>query len=166
MLKSATSDSLQPKSYRPVALLPILSKVLERVVFGQFVKFLDDYNLVHPNLHGSRAAHSTSTALIQLYDKWAGECDKYKMIGVLICDQSAAFDLCDPYLLVEKLKLLGMEDTAAAWVWSYLYGRQQSCFVDENLSVPLDLLPCVLFCRNSMIYGTKPTGYHVFNPQS
>jgi hypothetical protein len=38
------------------------------------------------------------------------------MVGVLICDQSAAFDLCDHYLLVEKLKLLGMEDAGAAWV--------------------------------------------------
>ena len=142
LLKSSTADSLQPKSYRPVALLPILSKVLEKVVFGQFVKFLEDNNLVHPNLHGSRAAHSTSTALIQLYDKWADECDKDKIVGVLICDQSAAFDLCDHYLLVEKLKLLGMEDTAAAWVLSYLSGRKQSCFVDGNLSVPMELLPC------------------------
>ena len=133
LLKSSTADNLQPKSYRPVALLPILSKVLEKVVFGQFVQYLEHNNLVHPNLHGSRAAHSTSTALIQLYDRWA---------GVLICDQSAVFDLCDHYLLVEKLKLLGMEDAAAAWVWSYLSGRRQSCFVDGKLSSPLDLLPC------------------------
>ena len=71
LLKSPTADSLLPKSYRPVALLPILSKVLERVVFSQFVKYLEDNNLVHPNLHGSRSSHSTSTALIQLYDMWA-----------------------------------------------------------------------------------------------
>ena len=133
LLKSSTADNLQPKSYRPVALLPILSKVLEKVVFGQFVQYLEHNNLVHPNLHGSRAAHSTSTALIQLYDRWA---------GVLICDQSAVFDLCDHYLLVEKLKLLGREDSAAAWVWNYLSDRRQSCFVDGKLSSPLDLLPC------------------------
>ena len=65
------------------------------------------------------------------------------MVGVLVCYQSAAFDLCDHYLLVEKLKLMGLEDTAAAWVWSYLSGRQQSCFVDGQLSSPLNLLPCV-----------------------
>ena len=69
LLKSTTADPLLPKSYRPVALLPILSKVLDKVVFGQFVEYLDENNLVHPNLHGSRAGHSTSTALIQLYDK-------------------------------------------------------------------------------------------------
>ena len=70
------------------------------------------------------------------------ECEKDKIVGVLICDQSAAFDLCDHNLLIEKLKLLGMEDTAVAWMWSYLSGRQQSCFVDGNLSAPLNLLSC------------------------
>ena len=79
---------------------------------------------------------------MQLYDRWAEEIEDGKMVGVLVCDQSAAFDLCDHYLLVEKLKLMGLEDTAAALVWSYLSGRQQSCFVDGQLSSPLNLLPC------------------------
>ena len=65
-----------------------------------------------------------------------------KMVGVLICDQSAAFDLCDHYLLVEKLKLMGVEDEAAGWIWSYLSGRKQSCFVDGQLSSAIDLLAC------------------------
>jgi hypothetical protein len=67
---------------------------------------------------------------------------KGKMVGVLVCDQSAAFDLCDHYLLVEKLKLMGLEEPATSWIWSYLTGRQQSCFVDGNLSSPLDLFSC------------------------
>ena len=46
------SDPLLPKSYRPIALLPILSKVLEKIVFSQLVKFLEGNNLIHPNLHG------------------------------------------------------------------------------------------------------------------
>ena len=142
LLKSASSDPILPKSYRPIALLPILSKVLEKIVFSQLVEYLEVNNLIHPNLHGSRAAHNTSTALIQLYDKWADEIDDDKMVGVLVCDQSAAFDLCDHYLLVEKLKLMGVDDSAAAWIWSYLSGRKQSCFVDGNISSPLNLLSC------------------------
>ena len=142
LLKSFSADPLLPKSYRPVALLPILSKVLEKIVFSQLVQYLEDNNLIHPNLHGSRSAHNTSTALIQLYDKWADEIDEGKMVGVLVCDQSAAFDLCDHYLLVEKLKLMGLEESATSWIWSYLTGRQQSCFVDGHLSSPLDLFSC------------------------
>jgi hypothetical protein len=48
LLKSLSSDPLLPKSYRPVALLPILSKVLEKIVFTQLVKYLEENNLIHP----------------------------------------------------------------------------------------------------------------------
>ena len=142
LLKSSQCDPLLPKSYRPVALLPVLSKVMEKVVFGQLVKYLEDNQLIHPNLHGSRSGHNTSTALIQLYDEWVDQVEEGKMVGVLICDQSAAFDLCDHYLLVEKLKLMGVGGREAAWMWSYLTDRKQSCFVDGQLSSPLDLLAC------------------------
>ena len=142
LLKSSTCDPLIPKSYRPVALLPILSKILEKVVFNQLVHYLEQNGLVHPNLHGSRAGHSTATALSQLYDAWVEEVEQGKMVGVLICDQSAAFDLCDHYLLVEKMKLMGVRVEAAQWFLSYLSGRKQSCMVDGQLSAPLDLLQC------------------------
>ena len=142
LLKSSSADPLLPKSYRPIALLPILSKVLEKMVFSQLVTYLEQNNLIHPNLHGSRSGHSTATALIQLYDRWADDIEDGKMVGVLVCDQSAAFDLCDHHLLVEKLKVMGVEDSSVAWIRSYLSGRKQSCFIDGNLSSPLDLLPC------------------------
>ena len=115
---------------------------MEKIVFVQLVQYLEDNKLIHPNLHGSRAGHNTSTALIQLYDRWADEIEEEKMVGVLVCDQSAAFDLCDHYLLVEKLKLMGLEDSATSWIWSYLSDRRQSCFIDGHLSSPLDLLSC------------------------
>ena len=52
LLKSADSDPLLPKSYRPVALLPVLSKILEKIVFSQLVNYLEENNLIHSNLHG------------------------------------------------------------------------------------------------------------------
>ena len=63
-------DPLVAKNYRPVALLPIFSKILERMVFNQLVCYLDSNNLIHPNHHGSRTGYSTATALIQMYDTW------------------------------------------------------------------------------------------------
>ena len=142
LLKSQSSDPILPKSYRPVALLPILSKVLEKAVFTQLVTYLESNHLVHPNLHGSRAEHNTSTALIQMYDKWVEEVNDGKLVGVLVCDQSAAFDLCDHFLLIEKLRLMGLEESALSWVRSYLSDRQQSCYVDGHISAPLSLLEC------------------------
>ena len=64
------------------------------------------------------------------------------MVGVLICDQSAEFYLCDHYLLVEKMKLMGVRVEAVQWFLSYLSGHKQSCMVDGKLSAPLDLLQC------------------------
>ena len=56
-------DPLCPQNYRPVALLSILSKILERVVFQQVVEYMEG-NTLHPSHHGSKAKHSTCTAVI------------------------------------------------------------------------------------------------------
>ena len=64
-------DLLNPKNSRPVAIVPIFSKVLERAIFNQLVKYLTDNQLLHPNHHAYRASHNSNTALIQMYDIWA-----------------------------------------------------------------------------------------------
>ena len=63
LMKGSDCDRLLPKSYRHVALLPVLSKILEKAVFNQLVQYLEENSLIHPNLHESRAGHSTGTAL-------------------------------------------------------------------------------------------------------
>ena len=91
---------------------------MEKVVFSQLVEYLEQNKLIHPNLHGSRVGHNTYTALLQLYDKWVEEIEDDKMVGVLFCDQSAAFDLCDHTILVDKLRLMGLEE-GAGWQLSF-----------------------------------------------
>ena len=132
-------DTMTPKNYRPVALLPIVSKILERVVFNQLVEYLDKNGLLHPNHHGCRHDHSTATALIQMYDQWTEEVDQGNMVGVMMIDLSAAFDMVDHPLLLQKLQLFGLEDAALNWVSSYISGRSQSVIVDGCLSPPLDI---------------------------
>ena len=109
---------------------------------SQLVEYLEHNSQIHPNLHGSRSGYNTSTALLQLYDKWVQEVEEWKMVGVLFCDQSSAFDLCDHSLLIEKLKLMGVDDSALHWIKSYLSNRKQSCFIDGELSTPLNLFDC------------------------
>ena len=156
LLKSFSADTLLPKSYRPVALLPIFSKVLEKIVFVQLVQYLEDNKLIHPNLHGSRARHNTSTTIIQLYDRWADEIEEGKMVGVFVCDQSAAFDLCDHYLLVEKLKLMGLEDSATSWMWSYLSDRKQSCFMLHIWSLVTSLRSAFMWSTSGKYWWASP----------
>ena len=70
-------DPLNPQNYRPVAILPILSKILEKDIFIQIMEYMDRNQLIHPNHHGFRAAHSTTTGRIQMYDSWV-EAGEYK----------------------------------------------------------------------------------------
>ena len=132
-------DPLEPKNYRPVALLCIVSKVLERAVFTQIVEFMKTQNLFHPNHHGFRAGHSTTTAMIQMFDSWVDAVDKGDLVGVCMLDMSAAFDVVDHSILLKKLKLYGFDDGAVQWMKDYLSGRSQAVYVDGALSSFLDV---------------------------
>ena len=118
-------DTLAPKNYRPVALLPVFSKILERIVFNQLVKYLEAQKLIHPNHHGSRPGHSTATALIQMYDTWVEEVDDGNLVGVMMVDFSAAFDMVDHDILLKKLQLFGFDDMTLSLMKSYLSGRSR-----------------------------------------
>ena len=61
-------ETVLAKNYRPVALLPIISKILERAVFAQVIKYFESNHLLHPSHHGFRSLHNTSTALLQMFD--------------------------------------------------------------------------------------------------
>ena len=130
-------DILNPKNYRPVAILPILSKILERAIFEQVVEYFEDNNLFHPNHHGFRKHHNTCTALLQMYDGWVEAADKGDLTGVCLLDMSAAFDTVNHSLLLQKLRLYGFSQDSLAWMSSYLSGRVQSVCIDGTLSPAL-----------------------------
>ena len=65
-----------------------------------------------------------------------------QLVGIMMIDQSAAFDHCDHSILVQKMKLLGVEEDAACWLESYLSQRSQSTLMDGYLSAALPLPPC------------------------
>ena len=74
------------------------------------------------------------TAIIEMYDRWVESIEKGDMAGVMMIDLSAAFDLVDHQLLLQKLELMGFEKSAIVWMWSYLYARSQCVYVDGKLS--------------------------------
>ena len=130
-------EILYPKNYRPVSLLPVFSKVLERCIFLQMVRYLEENNLLHPSHHGFRAKHSTSTALIQMFDSWIEAFEDDEVSAVLMLDMSAAFDVVDHQILLNKLELYGFEVSTLYWIKSYLSNRYQSVCIEGHLSDPL-----------------------------
>ena len=132
-------DPLLPKNYRPVAILCVLSKVVERVVYLQVVDYMNRNNFFHPNHHGFRAHHSPASAMIQMYDTWVQAVDKGQLTGVCMLDMSAAFDVVDHGILLEKLKLYGFDIGALKWMEDYLTGRSQAVYIDGALSAFLSV---------------------------
>jgi hypothetical protein len=139
LLKSQDKSKLACSSYRPVSLLPVLSRVVEKALFTQLSDYLENNNLLHPNHHGGRKNHNTTTALIQLHDEWLAAAEEGMMTGVMMTDLSACYDLWDHKIGLKKAELLGLEPDACAWVNSYVSGRSQSCSVDGYLSSALKL---------------------------
>ena len=108
--------------------------------------YLEENRLIHPNHHGGRKGHSTTTALVQMYNNWMEQLEEGHLVGIMMIndddDKSAAFDVCDLKLLIEKLKLLGVEEKSACLMENYLINRSQSTLVDGYISAPIPLPPC------------------------
>jgi hypothetical protein len=138
-LYKGKGSKLDPKNYRPVAILPILSKVLERAMFQQVVTYMDANNFYNPSHHAYRSFHSTTTAMLQMYTTWLEALEEGDMAGVCMIDMSAAFDVVDTELLLEKLKLYGFDRNSVQWIWSYLTYRSQTVYIEGSLSGHLAL---------------------------
>ena len=95
-------------NYRPVALLPKTSKILERAFFAQVADYLNSNELVDPAHHGFRSMHKTSTALLQMFDTWLEALENDEISAVIMPGLIAAFDVVDHNILLEKLALYGL----------------------------------------------------------
>ena len=74
------------------------------------------------------------TAMIHMYDVWTESMEQGEMAAAMMIDLSAAFDMVDHNLLLEKLSILGFKPDAHDWIRSYLSNRFQRVFVDGHLS--------------------------------
>ena len=134
-------DVSHPENYRPVSLLSSVSKVCEKAIFIQLVTYFESNNLIHPSHHGFRADHNTTTALIEMADRWVESFDEGKLSAVVALDMSAAFDLVDRNILKEKLLAYNLDLSMVNWIDSYLTGRKQRVYIDGVLSeeLPVDV---------------------------
>ena len=127
-------SQLKRENYRPVAILSPLSKILEKVIYVQMYNYFETRKLFHPSLHGYRDGRSTMTALLSMYDKWVSAANDGKVSGIVLVDLSAAFDLVPASILIEKLKIYGLDQNFIDWIHSYLTDRHQSVWIDHIFS--------------------------------
>ena len=80
-----------PNNYRPISILPTISKIIERHVATQLFDYLKQHNLLYANQSGFREYHSCCTALLKLIDLWLTDIDDGKCIGTIFLDLKKSF---------------------------------------------------------------------------
>ena len=116
-------STLDPGNYRPVSILNVLSKILERAAHSQLSDYLEKRGLLFENQSGFRGGYSTDSCLIGLSDFIKEELGKGNLVGMVLIDLQKAFDTVDHTVLMGKLESIGV--SSLSWFDSYLSGRKQ-----------------------------------------
>ena len=112
-------------NHRPISVLPILSKILEKHVASSLSVFLRDNNLLYELQLAFRSGHSAETALIRLTDQILKNMDNDEVTGLVFIDFRKAFDVIDHELLLKKLSIYAATPSSVAWFKSYLSEKKQ-----------------------------------------
>ena len=131
-------DSTLTRNYRPVSVLPTVSKIFERLMQKQIISYIDRF--LSPYMCGYRKGYSTQTALLSLIERWKITLDKKGFVGAILMDLSKAFDTINHELLIAKLHAYGFSNSALNLVLDYLSERWQRVKVNATFSSWSELL--------------------------
>ena len=134
-----SGDKTQVNNYRPISLLPVFSKVLEKCMAVRLIDFIDDHNQLYKYQFGFRPRHSTNMALHLLVDKIVGSLDKGESLVGVSLDFRKAFDTIDPFILLQKLSAYGIRGNMYAWFSNYLSNRLQYVEIQNIKSSPEEI---------------------------
>ena len=123
-----------PENYRPISILPAISKVMERIMYDQIYEYLDENSILSENQFGFRKSYSTASALLDCTNSWYVNMDRKMFNLVVLLDLKNAFDTVNHDILVQKLELYGITGNALAMIQSYLSDRKQKCQLGDVMS--------------------------------
>ena len=129
-----SGDATEMDNYRPISVLPTLSKLFEKFVYSQIYEYLLKYNLIHQNQSGFRSKYSCQTALTKLVDDLLREMDRGNYTGILFLDFKKAFDIVNHMILISKLRIYKFDALVVKWFTSYLSERSQKVRINNEQS--------------------------------
>lgn len=125
-------DKTNKENYRPISVLKVFAKILERILSRQLSEFIT--SKFSPLLCGFREGHSTQHALLKLLEDWRNKLENHEIVGTILCDLSKAFDTLPHDLLIAKLNAYGLDRNSLKLINNYLTNRKQRCKVGSSFS--------------------------------
>ena len=132
LYKSGPPNS--PGNYRPISVLPIVSKIMERVLHDELYNYVTKFELLSDCQFGFRKFHSTSTALLDCTNSWYMNMDRKKFNLVVLVELKKAFDTADHEILSMKLEIYSIKGPALSLLRSYLVNCTQKCQINGSTS--------------------------------
>ena len=130
-------DTPNKDNYRPVSILPCISKIFERTMEEQILIYMNGY--LNKYLCGFRKGYSSQHCLLALTESWRKALDKRYLAGALLTDLSKAFDCINHELLIAKLDAYGFDHASLAYIYSYLTDRRHRTKVNNYFSSWADI---------------------------
>ena len=129
-------------NYRPISILPPISKILEKIVYKRLVNFLDRNDILYEHQYGFRSNQSTIHPVIHLMKDIAEANDKITkdVTLALFVDLSKAFDTINHNIVLNKLQYYGIRGLGCTWFENYLSQRQQYTEVHNHKSTLKQIL--------------------------
>lgn len=121
--KKGTTQSVE--NYRPIAILPILSKIIEKVIYSRLVSFFEEKKVIFQNQHGFQKNKSTLTAIVSFLNEVIDGRDKNEHTMGIFLDLQKAFDCVHKQVLFDKLENNGIRGIALKLIQSYMSNRLQ-----------------------------------------
>ena len=135
-------DSIfEVSNYRPISLLPIFSKILEKLMYSRVIDFITKYDILYKNQYGFQKCMSTEYAINSLLHNIVDSMNQDKTGFCILLDFAKAFDTVNHQILLDKLHYYGIRGNALKWFQSYLEDRQQ-CTEIGNTQSNLDYIKC------------------------
>ena len=118
-------DRQDPGNYRPISLLSILNKILEKIMYKRLYGFLHEHKILYKYQFGFRKNHSCTQAVIEIVDNILEHINSNYMVAGIYLDLTKAFDTVDHQILLHKMSHYGIRGDALEWTKNYLTNREQ-----------------------------------------
>ena len=126
-------------NYRPISILPIFSKIFERITYENFAEYLENNKLIVSTQFGFRKRYNTELAVTVFTDSIRKSIDHGKLTGAVFIDLRKAFDTVEHSILLRKLPYYGIHNAELNWIKSYLKERKQFVQYDGESSEVLEV---------------------------